>query len=102
MLRGGQPPDHDAGHAELEERLAHLRQALVTIAGQEPPPRRFIAGTDAIALAEQKVADLKAEIDAHRDLSTSLALDLEPAVRARQIAMRATTMYGAGDIPLAV
>ena len=45
------------------------------IAGQEPPPRRFIAGADAIALAEQKVADLQAQIDAYRDLSTSLALD---------------------------
>jgi hypothetical protein len=42
---------------------------------QEPPPRRFIAGADAIATAEQKVADLKAQIDANRDLSTSLAFD---------------------------
>jgi len=32
------------------------------IGSQEPPPRRFIAGADAIALAEQKVADLKAQI----------------------------------------
>jgi hypothetical protein len=45
------------------------------IAGQEPAPRRFIAGADAIAVAEQKVADLQAQIDAYRDLSTSLALD---------------------------
>jgi NAD(P)-dependent dehydrogenase (short-subunit alcohol dehydrogenase family) len=52
-----------------------LAQALVTIAGQEPPPRRFIAGTDAIATAEQVVADLQAQIDAYRDLSTSLALE---------------------------
>jgi len=37
------------------------------------PPRRFIAGADAIATAEQKLAVLKAQIDAHRDLSTSLA-----------------------------
>ncbi len=34
---------------------AKLAQALITIAGQEPPPRRFIAGADAIAIAEQKV-----------------------------------------------
>jgi hypothetical protein len=39
----------------------------------EPPPRRFIAGADAIATTEQKIADLKAQIDANRDLSTSLA-----------------------------
>jgi hypothetical protein len=48
------------------------------IASQEPPPRRFIAGADAMATAEQKVADLKAQIGAHRDLSTSLALDRAP------------------------
>jgi NAD(P)-dependent dehydrogenase (short-subunit alcohol dehydrogenase family) len=53
---------------------AKLAQALIMIAGQEPPPRRFIAGADAIAVAEQKVADLQAQIDAYRDLSTSLAL----------------------------
>ena len=52
---------------------ARLARALMTIAGQEPPPRRFIAGADAIATAEQKVADLKAQIEANRDLSTSLA-----------------------------
>src|SRR3954453_12781767 len=33
---------------------AKLAQALLTIAGQQPPPRRFIAGTDAIGTAEQK------------------------------------------------
>ena len=54
---------------------AKLARALITIASQEPPPRRFIAGADAIGTAEQKVADLKAQIDANRDLSTSLAFD---------------------------
>jgi NAD(P)-dependent dehydrogenase (short-subunit alcohol dehydrogenase family) len=54
---------------------AKLAHALVTIAGQQPPPRRFIAGADAVAIAEQKVADLQAQIDAYRDLSTSLARD---------------------------
>ena len=58
---------------------ARLARALITIAGQEPPPRRFIAGADAIATAEQKVADLKAQIEANRDLSTSLAFDELPA-----------------------
>jgi NAD(P)-dependent dehydrogenase (short-subunit alcohol dehydrogenase family) len=62
---------------------AKLAKALVTIASEAQPPRRFIAGTDAIATAEQKVADLQAQIDAYRDLSTSLAFDREPAARAR-------------------
>jgi len=58
---------------------AKLARALIIIANQEPPSRRFIAGADAIATAEQKVADLKAQIDANRDLSTSLAFDRAPA-----------------------
>ncbi len=57
---------------------AKLAQALIRITSEQPPPRRFIAGADAIALAEQHVADLQAQIDAYRELSTSLALD-EPA-----------------------
>jgi NAD(P)-dependent dehydrogenase (short-subunit alcohol dehydrogenase family) len=56
---------------------AKLARALITIARQEPPPRRFIAGADAIGTAEQVVADLKAQIDAERDLSTSLSFDPE-------------------------
>jgi NAD(P)-dependent dehydrogenase (short-subunit alcohol dehydrogenase family) len=62
---------------------AKLARALIIIASQEPPPRRFIAGADAIATAEQKIADLKAQIDAHRDLSMSLAFDGDTAVRER-------------------
>ena len=52
---------------------AKLARALITLAGQAPPPRRFIAGADAIATAEQKIADLQAQIEANRALSTSLA-----------------------------
>ena len=51
------------------------RRRSITIASQQPPPRRFIAGADAIAIAEQKVQDLQEQINAYRDLSTSLALD---------------------------
>jgi len=58
---------------------AKLAKALMTIANEEQPPRRFIAGADGIGLAEQKVADLQAQIAAYSDLSTSLALDLEHA-----------------------
>ena len=54
---------------------AKLARALVRVAGEQSPPRRFIAGADVIALAEQKVADLKAQIDAYHQLSKSLSLD---------------------------
>ena len=54
---------------------AKLARALIIVADQNPPPRRFIAGADAIAGAEQKIADLNAEIEANRNLSTSLAFD---------------------------
>src|SRR5881409_2921762 len=54
---------------------AKLARALMTIASEKQPPRRCIAGADALATAEQKIADLKAQIEAHRELSTSLAFD---------------------------
>src|SRR5438067_1900439 len=38
---------------------AKLARAVVRVAGEQSPPRRFIAGADAIAIAEQKVADLQ-------------------------------------------
>ena len=50
-----------------------LAQALITISGQEKPPRRFIAGADAIATAEQVVEVLQQQINAYRELSSSLA-----------------------------
>ena len=58
---------------------AKLARALVTIAGQVPPPRRFVAGADAIATTEQKIADLQSQIEAYRELSVSLDFDREPA-----------------------
>jgi len=51
---------------------AKLARALLTIASQEPPPRRFIAGADAIGTAEQKIAALREDIEYDRELSTSL------------------------------
>jgi NAD(P)-dependent dehydrogenase (short-subunit alcohol dehydrogenase family) len=54
---------------------AKLAQALLTITDQARPPLRFIAGADAIATAEQVAATLKQQIDAFRDLSSSLAVD---------------------------
>ena len=46
--------------------------ALMTIAAEDPPPQRFIAGADVLALAERKIADLQRELEAHRQLSSSL------------------------------
>jgi NAD(P)-dependent dehydrogenase (short-subunit alcohol dehydrogenase family) len=54
---------------------AKLAQALLTLAKQHQPPSRFIAGADAIAQAEQQVARFQEEINAYRDLSSSLAFD---------------------------
>ena len=50
----------------------NLAQALLTITGLEQPPLRFIAGADAIEPAEQKLAERQEQIDAFRELSTSL------------------------------
>src|SRR3954453_20371449 len=52
-----------------------LAQALPPIHGHRQPPFRFIAGADAIAQAEEKLAERQQQIDAHRDLSSSLALE---------------------------
>src|SRR6266566_1601890 len=54
---------------------AKLAQALLTIADEEQPPRRFIAGADAIDTAEQQIAALQQQIDAYRELSSSLTID---------------------------
>jgi len=54
---------------------AKLARALMAIIDQGRPPLRFIAGADAIEMAEQRVAVLQQQIGAFRDLSTSLAFD---------------------------
>jgi NAD(P)-dependent dehydrogenase (short-subunit alcohol dehydrogenase family) len=54
---------------------AKLAQALITLTSEKELPRRFIAGADAIGTAEQKVAVLQQQINAYRELSTSLAFD---------------------------
>ena len=79
-------PDYAERHAERvqwygdmngrqEGDPAKLARALLTIADQQPPPRRFIALAGIIALAEQKAKDLQDQANAFRDLSTSLARD---------------------------
>jgi NAD(P)-dependent dehydrogenase (short-subunit alcohol dehydrogenase family) len=52
---------------------AKLATALVQLASQDEPPRRWVAGADAIATVEQKAKDLLAQADAYRELSSSLA-----------------------------
>jgi len=50
-----------------------LAAALIKIASKKEPPKRWLAGTDAIATAEQKVAEFQKQINAYRELSSSLA-----------------------------
>jgi NAD(P)-dependent dehydrogenase (short-subunit alcohol dehydrogenase family) len=54
---------------------AKLAAALVTLAGQDNPPLRWVAGADAVAAVEQKLKDVQAQLDAYRDLSSNLAHD---------------------------
>src|SRR5215203_6969503 len=54
---------------------AKLARALITISEQVPPPQRFVAGADAVTTTEQKVALLQQQINANRELSSSLAFD---------------------------
>jgi NAD(P)-dependent dehydrogenase (short-subunit alcohol dehydrogenase family) len=54
---------------------AKLAAALVSIAQEEKPPLRWVAGADAVAGVEQKAKELLAQIDAYRELSSSLAHD---------------------------
>jgi NAD(P)-dependent dehydrogenase (short-subunit alcohol dehydrogenase family) len=54
---------------------AKLANALVRLASQDQPPLRFVAGADAVETVEKKANDLLAQADAHRKLSSNLALD---------------------------
>ncbi|MGO4289847.1 SDR family oxidoreductase [Chitinophaga sp. RAB17] len=54
---------------------AKLAQALITIVDAPTPPKRFLAGADAVATAEQVAAQLQKETNAHRELSSSLAYE---------------------------
>ena len=58
-----------------------LAAALLTIVDEDPPPRRVLAGSDVIALAERKIDELQAQIESHRELSTSMTFDSEDQVR---------------------
>jgi NAD(P)-dependent dehydrogenase (short-subunit alcohol dehydrogenase family) len=59
---------------------AKLAEALLTVVDQEHPPLRWVAGADAVETVEQKAKELLAQVDAYRELSSSLAVDApEPA-----------------------
>ncbi|MDA8446305.1 SDR family oxidoreductase [Paracidovorax valerianellae] len=53
-----------------------LASALVQLAVLEKPPRRFVAGTDAMQPIEAKAHALLSQINAHRELSASLVTAL--------------------------
>jgi NAD(P)-dependent dehydrogenase (short-subunit alcohol dehydrogenase family) len=54
---------------------AKLAQALITLSSQDKPPRRFMAGADAVETAEKVAATLQQQTAAYRELSSSLAWD---------------------------
>ena len=54
---------------------AKLARALVTIAAEPQPPRRFVALAEIIELAEQKAKTLHEQANAYRELSGSLTVD---------------------------
>lgn len=54
---------------------AKLAAGLLTIASESTPPKRWIAGADAIAETERKIKELQDQANAYRELSSSLAFD---------------------------
>src|SRR3954454_11424349 len=54
---------------------AKLARALVELAASDEPPVRWVAGEDAVEQIEEKARLLLAQVDAHRELSSSLAHD---------------------------
>jgi NAD(P)-dependent dehydrogenase (short-subunit alcohol dehydrogenase family) len=52
-----------------------LARALVQLADSAEPPLRWVAGEDVVEGVEAKARLLQAQVDAHRELSTSLAHD---------------------------
>jgi NAD(P)-dependent dehydrogenase (short-subunit alcohol dehydrogenase family) len=54
---------------------AKLAKALVTIAAEEKPPLRFLAGADAVDTAEQVSSTLHEQANAYRELSSSMEFE---------------------------
>jgi NAD(P)-dependent dehydrogenase (short-subunit alcohol dehydrogenase family) len=58
---------------------AKLAAGLIHLAGLDQPPLRWAAGADAVETLEQKANGLLTQADAHRELSSSLAIGQAPA-----------------------
>jgi NAD(P)-dependent dehydrogenase (short-subunit alcohol dehydrogenase family) len=54
---------------------AKLATALISVIDADTPPARWVAGADAVQTVEEKAKTLLAQIDAYRELSSSLAYD---------------------------
>jgi hypothetical protein len=54
---------------------AKLARALLTIADQQEPPLRFVAGADAIGGVKAKAQELLAQAEASRELGGNLAYE---------------------------
>jgi NAD(P)-dependent dehydrogenase (short-subunit alcohol dehydrogenase family) len=62
-------------HGKQEGDPRKLAQALLRIVNSSDPPLRFLAGSDAVGMFEQKLEGAKADLDRWRELSISLAYD---------------------------
>ena len=54
---------------------AKLATALISVIDTDTPPARWVAGADAVQAVEEKAKTLLAQVDAYRELSSSLAHD---------------------------
>jgi hypothetical protein len=54
---------------------AKLASALVHLISLDDPPRRFVAGADAVAAVTEKPNTLRAQANAFRELSGDLSFD---------------------------
>jgi NAD(P)-dependent dehydrogenase (short-subunit alcohol dehydrogenase family) len=66
---------HDAKNQAQEGDPVKLARALLTLVEAETPPRRFVAGADAIRLADEELRKRLWELDAWRELSVSLSYE---------------------------
>jgi NAD(P)-dependent dehydrogenase (short-subunit alcohol dehydrogenase family) len=60
-------------HGQQSGDPAKLARGLVDLAALPEPPQRWVAGADAVAAVEQKAQTYLDQIEAHRELSVSLA-----------------------------
>jgi NAD(P)-dependent dehydrogenase (short-subunit alcohol dehydrogenase family) len=69
----------EAGWSEMAGTQAgdpkKLARALTKIANEPKPPKRFVAGADAVASVKEVTAELQAQAEAYLELSTSMAID---------------------------